>query len=1642
MFINKIDDLIDKIIDDFYISIIQTDKLFKKIFKEPNFVKYQQEINDIMINYIKTINLLEIQELVNNSEAINIITETIKRYIAIYIFLTIGFHYSNKDDTFLNNIVEFTKNQSGYNYKILNFFNSEGNALIVKYFLLIKNILTILNSEPSKIEILKTKPDYKEAIVFLNTIGSDYISKYFILDNIEDKNNALNEQCHNIIKTIIILQIYKIYEKKEFFRILEMSENLEGEYIFIDVVYPIKKNIDFSTVENMLDKKDVVKGLAYTLWEYLMTSYNNVNINELTNDDKINILINLGIIYPICDDLLLYHKGSEKYDKNIDPSQNKKKEDTKLRYIINKIDAATDLYNEAIKKDEKLLSNVKKQFYNPLNNRKAILVNNNEDIKIINKQLNQGKKSAENEEFFNDLIHYKLYPYINFKDFNTFGFSLPLNNTINVVRSVNFETGDFKQYNTHNTLQMRIGSKDTIVNIVGFIIPTNTTNLNCLKIREIIDIRTLSKTNKNGYALCLEYLKEILLGKKKHISSIYWLFDVNKDIVEQETYEQTNKSTLSDQAKSIASKLFDGVLTEIYYEILLDLEKKKNFSLQTGYHIINLYQKKFLQFDKKSDIYSDLENKIFNIITKQDVKDEYDKNEDIIHGLSEDVISLPKYEIKKNISIKTHVINMVDLDKENVITLDFVNGICQHNITWDKISKLYKTDPSKYSDELYTFIQQFVIENVEQDYVCKSCGNNLNIKKYVTDGVFDDETQRFITFGSNMDVPLEDIAEYEKFKISIRNLDKIIEKIANVSNIPHFIGMNNSVKTRRRFIIKEAIDILLMNNQKLKGNFKERNENASKLYGINRDFSNLFIFEFENSIFVFSSKDKDYYKPIKQNNVIAYLIILILLEINESQIMFMGTDKKGFCNFTVFDKVYQSLFSGLKFRKNNKGDLVQLVNYKMLCYIIYIISCSITKYSMWFYEYPDASKKKKMIPTIQKIIIHTVTDVLNSILELSATENIHHMYEVLSIKFYQKLNSLFSNEELYNRFKNGGRLALIENGNKTTINVDLKTLSGKYSETIYELPIRKPCRPPRFYSYLRTKVNSRQHNISNMTNCSNGKFHNWKTKGPLFECTLCNSTSNNLKYDNKETESIQKNFKYVRLQTLASKYCLKTGLTHQYVITLIKDKNESICKNCNNNENHEYSKSELDDIENILFVYKQKKEKEENILLKEIFDKQNEEKDYEQKVIENITSSYDSFISKKSSSKSDSETSSISNNYTYINELLGEIQAVIGNEAGVGTDVYLRENSYKIEHNHIGYPLDKPVIITDNDNKILYKSNHPFFKTDVIYYSSYKNGKVDTFYDATTKILLGYKEENKNIVLNKNIEMKIILNHSILNRIKLLGHLHQYNDITENYEKALLGRENIENIENTYHETITKNIIEDLMRTRLNNLKKIINDFQRIIYRIINNFQTTINENNESEYFANKLNILVSKYQKKLINITLQDTNGKHKIFKHWKAIVKNIVATQINKNDINFDFKTYKIINSESINNLDKSGNTILFYIISEFIKLLKYNKNKFLKADISYFIIDFINSSFDNFSQEKLLNNSDIKRFIYIINSDTYIKELVETASSITVGIYDEHIDAEEQQQNLMENVENEEDLKEEADAIDMDKETETGD
>lgn len=1612
MYINKIDDLIDKVIDDFYYSVILKHKDISKILKEQNFVKFQKEINSIMNDFINLINLSEIRELVKSSDAVYAISETLKRYVGFYIFLYIGFFYDGKDDNFINNIVEFSKNQPEYSYKINNFFNSESNSMIIKYNVLIKNILTLLNADQAKIDIIKKKPDIKEAILFLNQLPFD-VDQIFRLENLENNKQT---QAHNIIKTIIIILLYKVTEKKEFFRLLELTENLDGEYMFIDIVVPKQNYVDFNSIEKLIGSSNSVKNLSGDFWKFL-TDYEQSTLKPPTTiEEKIILLIQSGLLYPICDDFLLYHKDSERYDKTVDPTKIKKKEDTKIRYIINKIETTSEFYSEQIKKDDKIKNNIKKNFYVPLFHRKAILVNNNEDVHIINKFLNQGKRSVENNEYFNDLLTYKTYPYINFKDFEKYGFSITLPKTTNVVRYVSVnKDGDFKQ-NSKNPLQLRVGTKDMTINVVGFLIPTNLRELHCVRSKDIINLRSLGKNNQNGFDLMINYLRESSLGTKPHNSSVYWIFDLEKDIVSEETagYEQGTKHSIADQVKHIASTLYDNIINELYYIIIDNLEKHKNIHLQSAYKMLNVFQNKIMKIPNDSQIFNNIETQIFNHIIK--VAPEYDKKEDIINGLSDDSIKLkeiPKSEKQKYQLVKINLSNITETGMLKNPSVENVDGICQHNVSWEKISGIQHKDPKLYLDILYVFIQQYVTENVDSEYICKSCGHQINIKKYITDGVFDDDTQKFVTYSAPMEVPLEDIPEYEKYKITIRNIEKIIDRIASICGLPHLSKGSSSIKWKRKAIVKDTIDLLLMNNRQLKSIFKERNENASKIYGINRDLSNLFVFELDNSIFVYSSKDKDQFKPLKQNNVLTYLIFLILIDINDSHVSLMGGDKKGLCNFAVFEKIFYSLFSGLKIRTNSKGNLTDITNYKILCYMIYIIGCSLSKYNMWYYEYPDPTKKNKYIPVIQKIFIHTLVDITNSILEFSALPGVHYIYQALSVKFFKKLNGSFNNEELYVRLKNEYKSSVIgEKKDYIVTKKKLVNLTGEYVTTEFDIPSRLICRMPRFIMEKKIINKMKYYIINNVTNCPDGQFHEWKPNGGNFVCKLCSKVSN-IVHDKNESENILNNFKYVRLRNLSSKYCISDGYPHQYIIS---ENDKMTCIKCNKTDDHKYSNKELDSLEKSIDNAKQQQSIELNNITTHIKNDVTKEITYVDKIYNSISNAY--------------KTSSKNGQFKFINILLDELQSIIGNETG-GSDIYLRENAYIINHDHLGYKLDKNVILTDNNNKIFYKQNHPFFKTDVIYYTSYKNGKIDIFYDATTKILLGYKEESKNFVSDRKQDKRLIVNYSILNKLKMLGYPSQFIDINEEYENQIKGKES-KYIDNNI---ISKTIILNIIRSRIDNLKKVIYEFQRILFKIINNYTESIIDD-DSEYFSNKLNMFVEKYKKKISSISIVDEKGNHSVFKHWKGVVRGIYATEID--DVKYNFSEQKTINIDDINKLDENGNLILFFIVEEFAKLLKYNSNKFVKNSIANFIIDFINTVFELFSIEKIVNNIDIKRFKYILSSATYIQEIMEKSGVKEIeGIYDEYKDPD--QEITQEDKEELIDAEEEQDALDVEEESE---
>jgi hypothetical protein len=1601
MYINKIDELIEKVIDDLYLLLLEN-KTFSTILKDPDFIKFQKEINELMVKVSQNVNFTQVKDIVKSSEATNQIVETIKRYIAFYIFLTIGFFYSDKNDKFVSNIIEFSKNQPGFGFKIENFFNSVNNALLIKYNTMISNILGLLDNKIKD----KSRPDLKETIDFLNNvIGADFISEHFILKNL---NGNARVQAHNIIKTVIVKLLYEKEDKKDFFKFIESSEITDAEYVYIDIVVPIKKTIDFSVIENLLGTSPKARLRAINVWNYFNEYRERLSKPPLTNDEKISTLINSEIIVPIVDDFLLYHRESEKYDKTIDVNKVKKKEDTKIKYIVGKIDRVKDLYSEQIKFDEKYKAEIKKLFYVPLLNRKAVLVNILEDISIINKFVNIGRQSAENIDLFKDLEQYHIYPYINFNEFNNYGFSLTMNKTVDMVRSVSFvKTGDFKQLSSSNFIQTRIGSKDMMVNIVGFMVPSTNVALPCIKIKNLSDIRDMDKDNKNGLDLMVKYLRSTAMNLLPSNRSVSWFFDEELDTFKLKRYEQESKFTMQDRIKHIIGELYDRIQEEAYYAISNIFSQSEKLTVQEGYNVIRDFEEALFTISKDSDVYIDIEKDLFSSVITEEP--EYDYNEDKFYEVVDEksrALSIDVKKKKKNIV----EINLSEIDEFGELRKkEIVEGICQHNITIERIDSIDKTDFIRYSDELHKFIQQYVTVNVHNEYICKSCGVRLDLEQYIEDGEYNDETRTFEAYSMPIEINLEEVIGYEKYKIAIRQIDKMVEKIATVSNLLHLAKTSVDVKSKRKLVVKNTLDLLIANNKNLKKIFKERKSEINKLYGINPNYTALWNFELENNIFVFSSKDIDQFKLIKINNIIAYSIFFIILELNQTHVQYMGTvnDKKKTCHFTIFDKIMDSLFGNLKIIVNNRGDTKNITDYKILCYIIYVISCTISSQTkMWHLKVSDS--EKKIMPLMQRSIIHTVIDILNSVLEIGKDKQDNALYGMNSVRFFKRLQDLFSDEELYLRLKRDTQASRsFERKESILLQEGLVPLTGKFEHSTFDIPKRILCKPSTMVIPKYPIKYGEYYGISNLSNCPDGNYHVWKTNGAELICSLCKVSANELKYNPKLSEEIRDVFKDVLDKEIAKEICIVDGLPHTFEI----GKNgEEICSKCKRNREYEYTQKEIQNLK--VVIEERRKEKSESIQTTEnkITEETIKQQVYINTVVQKLTDEYFN-----------------SNNTDFMYRLTDEIQKIVGKEV---EDTNLVENVYIIDHDHLGNPLNTSIRILESQNKMIEKLNHPYFKTDVLYYTSYKQRKIDVFYDAHTRILLGYKEENKDYILNKKHNRSIQFIPSIINKLKLLGYPKMFIDISEVYDEITELRKGTNLKLND--PIVTEEIIRYIINSRISRLKKVLFYLKIVLSRIINGY-VGVEKGEDENYNKEKIDSLIDKYQKKKMNPFMSDKSGNGLVLKHWKSVNNGVLMGSMNDIKLDFDFEKNKSVHYSEINKIDETGNIITYYIIRELLKLFEYNsKNKVMITTISNFIVDFVNVMFDIVNEEKE-DDIEVKRFKYIIS--TSAREVEERSSvRIVEGLATEH-ETEKTEEELKAEEDERIDAIEEREALDVD-------
>lgn len=980
MDIERIERQLNKIFDELGKLKIKTTEHFSKDHK-----KHEEIIN-------KHIQLLP-----------DIVRPILSLYIILYVYLAIGHDYKwghYKSELF--SVSQSTKLlQSDYIAKIL-----ELNDLL-------KKIIIILGTNEQKLS-----QDYEKAYELLNKIGKDNLNKHI-------------NSSHDIVK-LVIFNEYSISHKNQVMKLLTEYEQTNSEYVYIDIVVQNDINITYEEIESVLSSSQRRLGVAKIFYD-MISDYNLYNDNT---DNKIYQLINSGILVPIVDDFLLYHKDSEHYDAQLASlADKKKKEDTRLQYILKKIDDMANYYSDKVQSDPVYQQKIKRSLYIPLEHRKTILMNEYEDLKIIKKIQDLGKRAIENSENYNEFLVYRRYPYINFKDLINDGFNFKLNKTLDLVRYVTFE------YPNKEVIQMRTGADDTYVNIVGFVFPSKKNIFQCQKQKHLHNIR--SDKHPNAYKQFSKYVSNHILDNKR---SKYWIFNLSHDILKLDSFEDVGKMDNFDKLKQMLIHFHHNISVSIINHIIKIINSYDHISFYRANHIIDTIQKYTFPIDKSLPEYNQLENLIY-----------FNKRE-------------PIPEIESDLIIQ--FTSNTTYNKNDVIPL------CHHYYLLEVLNKLKRV--GKHEKFLTKFFTNYVFEDEHSNYICKSCKRQLNFIKYMNDGQFNNITGKYSPFESTMTIPLNEIKEYSKYNDIITGLNKSVEKIATIINIPHLTGSYNPFRMYRSYVIKNIIDFIIKNNQYLK--HAERNLSQ---FGIEQKFTNITYFELENKIF-----SSDYNNGIVLNNILAYTIVALILEINSGHIVTIYSDKM--CNVGLFEKFGQTLFTNLKLVCNNKGDIMPIFQLKTLCFIIYLFACLMNKYNIW---YTDLDRKKYFM-VIFKSIIHSVVDLLN-ILTLKNKA----FYD----KFAPKIHTFFKQTNLSQK----------------------KIPKQGYIQDL--LPPQKPALRYTLSKYIPKRSTFVQSKVyyTNYTNCISGEFHKWNKS---FICDLCNvhinkTTTENVNFVNYSKKFITNNLK-------------------------------------------------------------------------------------------------------------------------------------------------------------------------------------------------------------------------------------------------------------------------------------------------------------------------------------------------------------------------------------------------------------------------------------------------------------------------------------------------------------------------------------
>ena len=445
-------------------------------------------------------------------------------------------------------------------------------------------------------------------------------------------------------------------------------------------------------------------------------------------------------------------------------------------------------------------------------------------------------------------------------------------------------------------------------------------------------------------------------------------------------------------------KLINDLINRIV--VKRSLHDNMNFSEVTN-KIIKIEKINKLQLDKSL---------WFRIFSNRKYKKPEEKENitGIINYKKEAVLSVEKNQ--KNIHINKSQTKAFVTEKNNKIR-------CQHWLTWGYIHQtkiayerikerknITRADELKMEQVYYKKVNDFVKKYAEQSngqYICRSCGETLNQKKFFGEG-YNYEGMFIPEFTSMID-DYEIIKKYDDF---LKYLEKILAMISHndILSINNFKVYESDQNIR---LCKETFRIIsIIQDNKLLDGGREIYEN-SICQNVTFDFTRL------------TNESNE----IHISTIYCYLISIIIVNLTFTSILNFKQTK--LINKDIFKEVKDKLFKNLKIKINGEDKNLQSEEFNVLCYVIYYFSSVLMLTKTWLnddishnlneFRGRKSTKKTSWDWGEQRRIIESILHILNIItsfkIDSKLTENTRDFIKNIKVKLNIKLQK-FSNFKL------------------------------------------------------------------------------------------------------------------------------------------------------------------------------------------------------------------------------------------------------------------------------------------------------------------------------------------------------------------------------------------------------------------------------------------------------------------------------------------------------------------------------------------------------------------------------------------------------------------------------------------------------